>query len=106
MQSLLSPGAFGWRGQRVSTKALVLNSSTWFGFRSPPLLQLIRPSPESVPADPQHMCDTGGPCEPRPQAGGGCQVALGRVCAHTCVRVHGKGAGGGERGRDYVLMKF
>lgn len=99
MQSLLSPGAFGWRGQRVSTKALVLNSSTWFGFRSPPLLQLIRPSPESVPADPQHMCDTGGPCEPCPQAGGGCQVALGRVCAHTCVRVHGKGAGGGGAGK-------
>lgn len=94
MQSLLSPDAFGWRGQRVSTKALVLNSSTWFGFCSPPLLQLIRPSPENVPADPQHMCDTGGPCEHCPQAGGASRWLWDAcVCTRVCVCM-GRGGGG------------
>ena len=59
MQRLLSTNAFGWRGQQVSVKLLILNSeespSTWFGFSSPPPLQLMRPSAENVPADPEHV---------------------------------------------------
>jgi len=59
-QRLLSTSAFGWRGQQANVK--LLNSEeglrTSVGFCSPSLLQLIRPSAESVPADPRHVCDT------------------------------------------------
>lgn len=59
VQRRLSTNVLEWRGQQVSLKLLVLNSeegpSTWFGFCSPALLQLIRPSAESVPADPKHV---------------------------------------------------